>query len=552
MLFFSLAPAHAHPSNGKRKREEGVCTAVDYEEWRGRRLRHHRWCSLACRGGRTCRVSSFRHLPSPLPSFEAHTDSQLGAHPTEQASRRMNPSDRIQEDDYVFISGGGLSKIVHVQKDVKIRLGRSGAALATTLIGLRYGGVCHLDHAGKRFVESHEYPDLDITEVGDGEEVKDNRNLVDDNANQQLSNDEVAAIRREKGLDELLQTLVEKSASYRTKTHFAQEKYLKKKQKKYGTLFKVERVTVDNLAEFHLPTINPSDSVLGDARCLRLRADTVALILHHSDVHHNSRVLLYEKTNGALPASLLTRMSDEGRIFQILDKNAQPDPTTAIKMLKLPLVKERWKAVPRNPGFLEGMEELEKEAMRDTTESTEKAGDGAVGTKRQQRQHTGAGPTQWMKGSEARQLLLENPADSLIICDDEAPQRAVADLLPFLACGGHIVVYSPFTEDLTGIFLALRNDCVHIQISETWYRHHQVLPKRTHPTVNMSTAAGYLLTAIKVDRSLSQSRSIATTTGPALSATAAAGRKRAAAEDVDSMVPKKSDRLEVSKEGDVS
>ncbi|KAK7194073.1 Gcd10p family [Novymonas esmeraldas] len=436
----------------------------------------------------------------------------------------MSVSGLVEEDDYVFISGGGSTKIVQVKKDVKVRLGRSGAALATTLIGVRYGGVCHLDHAGKKFVESNDYPDLDITEVGDAEEVKDNRDLVDDNTNQQLSNDEVAAIRREKGLDELLQTLVEKSASYGTKTNFAQEKYLRKKQKKYGTLFKVERVTVDNLAELHLPTVNPSDNLPDDARSMRLRADTVALLLHHSDVHHNSRVLLYEKTNGVLPASLLTRMSAEGRIFQILDKNAQPDPTTAVKVMRLPLVKERWKAVPRNPGFLQGVEEVEK------------SGDGAAAGERPVRPQNGGGVTQWVKGLDARQQLLETPADSLVVCDDEAPQRAVADLLPFLACGGHLVVYSPFLEDLTGLFLELRSDCVNIQISETWYRHHQVLPKRTHPTVNMSTAAGYLLTAIKVGRSAAAA--------PVLSVSEA-GHKRAPADDGDAP-PRKSARTEAS------
>ncbi|KAG5490733.1 hypothetical protein JKF63_00855 [Porcisia hertigi] len=464
----------------------------------------------------------------------------------------MSTSDFIQEDDYVFISGGGSTKIVQIKKNVTVRLGRSGVALATTLIGMRYGGVCHLDHGGKKFVESHEYPDLDITEVGGGEEMKDNRDLVDDNTNQQLSNDEVAAIRREKGLGDLLQTLVEKSTSYETKTGFAQEKYLKKKKKKYGTLFKVERVTVDNLAELYLPTINPSDSVLEDARSLRLRADTVALILHHSDVHHNSRVILYDKTNGVLPASLLTRMSNEGRIFQVLDKNAQPNPVTAIKMLKLPLVKERWKAVPRNPGFLEGLEELGKTSAMDTTESTEKGNNGAAAVERPPHIHSSPGVTQWIKGLEARQLLLENPADALVVCDDDAPQDAVADLFPFLAYGGHIVVYSPFPEDLTGIFVALRNDCVNIQISETWYRHHQVLPKRTHPTVNMSTAAGYLLTAIKVGRKTATPLSLGTATTPVSSATPEASHKRPAVEELEEMAPlqkNKTEKAETSSEG---
>lgn len=430
--------------------------------------------------------------------------------PREQQSQMTSSSDVIREDDYVFINGGGCKKIVQIKNDVKVRLGRSGAALATTLIGMRYGGVCNLDHGGKRFLETHEYPDLDITEVGNSEEVKDNRDLVDNNTNQRLSNDEVAAIRRDKGLGELLQTLVEKSASYGTKTNFAQEKYLKKKQKKYGTLFKLERVTVDNLAELHLPTINPSDGAPEEARCIRLRADALALILHHSDVHHNSRVLVYERTNGVLPASLLTRMGEEGRIFQVLDKNAQPDPSTAVKVFQLPNVKERWKAVPRNPGFLEGVEEPEKTAKS----SRETVDDAAGASERAPRSHMGVGVSQWVKGLEAREMLLTQPADALVICDDDAPQRVMKDLFPFLANGGHIVVYSPFLEDLTGLFVEMRADCVNIQISETWYRHHQVLPMRTHPTVNMSTAGGYLLTAIKVGRGESASRVSAAPSSP--------------------------------------
>ncbi|CAJ1038656.1 conserved hypothetical protein [Leishmania braziliensis MHOM/BR/75/M2904] len=526
----------------RRKRVETLKLKTSRRDyWR---VCHHRWRTPTCR--KPCRL--FLGLLLPLPSLLVAAATDRWAHLNHLFPGRMNSSDLIQEDDYVFISGGGSHKILQIKKDVKVRLGRSGAALATTLIGTRYGGVCHLDHAGKRFVESNEYPDLDITEVGVGEEVKDNRDLVDDNTNQQLSNNEVATIRREKGLDELLQTLVEKSTSYRTKTNFAQEKYIKKKQKKYGTLFKVERVTVDNLAELYLPTINPSDKLSDDARCIRLRADTVALILHHSDVHHNSRVVLYEKTNGVLPASLLTRMCDEGRIYQILDKNAQPNPTIAIKVLKLPLVKERWKAVPRNPEFLEGLTEQGKESVRGTAKSTERGGDGGAAAERPQLHHTSTDVTQWVKGYEARQLLLEHPADSLVICDDESPQRAVSDLLPFLACGGHIVVYSPFPEDLTKIFLELRNDCVNIQISETWYRHHQVLPKRTHPTVNMSTAAGYLLTAIKVDRTPATSRPIVAVTSPGLPTTTEASYKRSAAEELDDMAPKKAEKVESSDE----
>ncbi|EPY24400.1 tRNA (adenine-N(1)-)-methyltransferase non-catalytic subunit [Angomonas deanei] len=391
-------------------------------------------------------------------------------------------TDRIKEGDFVFVSGGGSKRLVEVKKGQVVRMGRSGAANALTLVGMRFGEVVSLDHNQKKFSVTNAYPDLDLSEISKDEaEVNDNRNLVDDNRSQQLSKEEVAAIRKEKGVDELLNTLVQKSTTFESKTSFSKEKYLRKKKKKYGTLFKLERPAIDNIAETHLPTINPSDDLPDDARSIRLRTDTVALLLHYGNICYNSRVLVYDRTNGSLEGYVLSRLGEEGQLFQVLDQNAQPNTFTASKMMGLDQVKQRWKAIPRNRGFLLGEEEEERPT---TTTSTRPVNEGQV--------------SQWIKGTEARQLLLEKPVDSLLVVDDENPEKAMDDLFPFLAPGGHLVVYSPFLEDLTPLFLKFRNSCININISETWYRHHQVLPQRTHPTVNMSTAAGYLLTAIKV------------------------------------------------------
>lgn len=399
----------------------------------------------------------------------------------------------IKEGDFVFLNGGGAKRMAEVKKNLMIRLGRSGTAFTSTLVGLRFGEIVRLDHGSKRFLACNDYPDLDISELHETEN-KDNRNLMDDNRSQLLSNTEVADIRQQKGIAGLLSSLVESSTTYEAKTSFSKEKYLRKKQKKYGALFKVERVTPDIMAEIHLPTVNPSDDQPEDAHCVRLRADTVALILHHSGVHANSRVLVYDHTNGALESYLLTRLGPDGRIFQILDKSAQPN-TFPARQLGLQGVKERWKAVPRNPGFLEGVEE-EKEMPSPTAASSPEEG----GVKIKARLQNPSGFSQWVRGLDARNELLAQPADSVIVVDNNDAESVLADLLPYVAYGGHVVVYSPFLEDLSGLFLKLRNDCINIRISETWYRHHQVLPQRTHPTVNMSTAAGYLLTAIKVMR----------------------------------------------------
>ncbi|RHW68633.1 Gcd10p family [Trypanosoma brucei equiperdum] len=395
---------------------------------------------------------------------------------------------RITLGDYVMITGGGMKRIVHVQAGGKLRLGSSGSVQLDKLAGVRFGEVVYYDPRSRVFVPTNDYPDLDITTLEEHiEDGRDNRHLVDENKSQVLSNEEIAEMRREKGVDVFLNTLVEKSATFHAKTAYSQEKYLRKKKKRYGVLYKIERVTPDGVAETYLPTINPTD-VEPESRVLRLRADTLALILHHSDVHSGSRVIVYDKTNGHLEAALLTRLGSDGIIFQIMDRTAQPNMFPS-QTMGIENVRELWKAVPRNAAFLRGEEDTENEEK--ATEKVNKRG-----------KEGGNEVSQWLRGIDARRMLQERPADSLIIVDDEddAP-AALDDLLPFVALNGHIVVHSPFLEDLTALFTKLRGECVNICISEVWCRHHQVLPNRTHPTVRMSTASGYLLTAIKVNES---------------------------------------------------
>ncbi|RNC48152.1 tRNA (adenine-N(1)-)-methyltransferase non-catalytic subunit [Trypanosoma cruzi] len=232
---------------------------------------------------------------------------------------------------------------------------------------------------------------------------------------------------------------------------------------------------------------------------MRLRADTLALILHHSDVHSGSRVLVYEKTNGHLAAALLTRLGNDGVIMQVMDKVAQPNVFLA-QAMGLTRVRELWKAIPRNDAFLLGREGTEEE--QNPGDEKKKTGTGKNNTNKGNKKRGNGdieGPSQWIRGIDARRMLKERPADSLIIVNDTESESLINELLPFIALGGHIVVYSQFLEDLSGAFARLWRECVNICVSETWYRHHQILPNRTHPTVNMSTAGGYLLTAIKTE-----------------------------------------------------
>lgn len=89
---------------------------------------------------------------------------------------------------------------------------------------------------GKRFMELEPCTDfsslkesLNITECG-----TDNRNLVQDSDTQALKQDDIAKLRESgSSTSEIVGTIIENSKTFHSKTEYSQEKYLKKKEKKY-------------------------------------------------------------------------------------------------------------------------------------------------------------------------------------------------------------------------------------------------------------------------------------------------------------------------------
>jgi tRNA (adenine-N(1)-)-methyltransferase non-catalytic subunit len=81
-----------------------------------------------------------------------------------------------------------------------------------------------------------------------------------------------------------------------------------------------------------------------------------------------------------------------------------------------------------------------------------------------------------------------------------SPLSVYQHLLPLVAGSGHIVLYSPFKETLYDTFTQMRKseECIAVDLTESWLREHQVLPSRTHPMMTTSGSGGYVLSAIRV------------------------------------------------------
>ncbi|CAI5502814.1 unnamed protein product [Closterium sp. Naga37s-1] len=142
---------------------------------------------------------------------------------------------------------------------------------------------------------------------GSSDGVKDNRNLIDDNTAQKLSASEIEALKRQAASGhEVVRALAANSVSFHTKTDFAQEKYLRKKQKKHAPRLVARFPTADSVCEAYFAK--------APARIGFLRPDSLAMLLAMANVGAHSQLLVLDGTGGLITAAAAQRMGGHGAI----------------------------------------------------------------------------------------------------------------------------------------------------------------------------------------------------------------------------------------------
>ncbi|KAK2163730.1 hypothetical protein NP493_1443g00013 [Ridgeia piscesae] len=148
---------------------------------------------------------------------------------------------------------------------------------------------------------------------------KDNRNLVDGSGNQKLSRDDIEAMKKGGvGGHNIVEQLIENSATFSKKTDFAQEKYIKKKKKKYLPVFTVLRPTTRLLAEMYFNK--------GPLKICNLRVDSLAQILNEANVRAHNKLIVMETCLGLVLGAVMERMAGEGVIINFFTGTAPSRP----------------------------------------------------------------------------------------------------------------------------------------------------------------------------------------------------------------------------------
>ncbi|CAG0921829.1 unnamed protein product [Notodromas monacha] len=203
---------------------------------------------------------------------------------------------------------------------------------------------------------------LEPLEVGSAKEVdprleatgvtRDNRDIVDSSTSQKLTMDEICT-RTGSGLlgAEMIDLLVENSATFSSKSEYSQQKYLRKKLEKYS----------DNVTLMP-PSLRLVSEIIFDYDPLsvqNLRPDTLAILLNTAGISCGGKYLVLENgCKGLVTAGVLERLGGEGRLIRITTKKERSGELEAVekldlsKNLKQPLISLPLQDLEcLNPGF---------------------------------------------------------------------------------------------------------------------------------------------------------------------------------------------------------
>jgi tRNA (adenine-N(1)-)-methyltransferase non-catalytic subunit len=288
-----------------------------------------------------------------------------------------NPSDLIQRGDYVIVKMHDEVSTCIIKVDGDQKICRSKVS-TKGLVGAPYGTVFQV--SGRQLVCVEDTKELDMLDVpveyfasdlppptsssssssssssggpGDDEGVVagDNRGYVDSNTAQRLKPDDIKQMRAAGASGKtIIQNLIRNSDTWAAKTEFAQEKWLKRKQKKYVRLMRIIKACPRTVCEVYVAKNRDKVcmcAVLSSLpshpyQCLThtcpvqvcgLRWDTLAQMLSFSGLHAGSRALVFDGVLGLVVGACAYRMRGHGTVLAAFD--GQQPHFTVVDMLNL-------------------------------------------------------------------------------------------------------------------------------------------------------------------------------------------------------------------------
>eukprot|EP00250_Pteridium_aquilinum_P007214 c16983_g1_i1 orf=322-1815(-) len=239
----------------------------------------------------------------------------------------------------IDLNNGDRLTFARLHPSASIKMGNSRCSLSP-LINSPYGSTFELQKGSLVRVppslpaESLENPppleppvDAMECDTADIPPNRDNRSLVDDNTAQKLSAQDIHRLRMDcaSGKD-IVDALIANSTTFQNKTAYSQEKYKKKKQKKYAPFFVMRRPSSRRICEAYL--------VKCPQKIGFLRMDAMALMLSLANVGAHAEVLVMDMVGGLLTAAVAERTGGFGSVCSTYC-TPKPPPLDIVGLLNL-------------------------------------------------------------------------------------------------------------------------------------------------------------------------------------------------------------------------
>uniref|UniRef100_A0A8C2ZSU4 tRNA (adenine(58)-N(1))-methyltransferase non-catalytic subunit TRM6 n=1 Tax=Cyclopterus lumpus TaxID=8103 RepID=A0A8C2ZSU4_CYCLU len=399
---------------------------------------------------------------------------------------------KVDAGDYVVLKRGDIFKAVQIQPKKKAMFEKQWF-LPDTAVGQLYGST--FDVAPGGILQPRKPKDTegstDANEAG-----TDNRHILDDGKSQKLTRDDIEILKGQGLKDqEIIQQLVDNSSTFRDKTKYAQDKYIKKKKKKYENTVTILRPSCRILAMMYHGR--------EPGKICHMRYDMLAQMLTLANIHAGSKVLVFETCAGLVLGSVMERMGGYGSVIQMFPGGGpvragvesfgfpahfhdtlHEFPICHVNALLAGTLDTACKDPPAGRGqcpYFMFFFYFQAQERKVKLEEKRK------------------------KLASAAALLEGRNADGLVIASRFHPCPVLLGLIQFLSPSRPFVVYSQYKEPLIECFTKLkeRGGTVNLRLTDTWLRRYQVLPNRTHPLLLMSGAGGFILsgTTVAVDDS---------------------------------------------------
>ncbi|KAJ0239899.1 hypothetical protein HA466_0226150 [Hirschfeldia incana] len=337
---------------------------------------------------------------------------------------------------------------------------------------------------------------------------RDNRELIDNNESQNLTVEEIEAMRREgaKG-EEIIEALIANSSTFDKKFQLSQEKYLLKKQKKYAPKVLLRRPFARSICEAYFKKY--------PARIGFIRVDALSLLLTMANVTAYSDVLVVDLVGGLITGAVAERLGGTGYVCNTYKGNSPPSVDMVRMFNFTDKVKERIVhasinelSSPKNASPEENNQQggvckseinINESSTSDMVEDVAEArvvDDVVTESKITKSPQPGA-----KASKEAVEMWKENGFSSLIMAaQDQDPWTLAKEVLPLLSYSAPFAIYHQYLQPLATCMHNLQQGkmAINLQITEPWLREYQVLPSRSHPHMQMSSFGGYVLSGIRI------------------------------------------------------